>query len=407
MRLKSRLRSLALLHAAVGVALGVSGAFAAEVIEPQVFQRIQANINEPTKLKPSDDLIARLRVPPGFRINKFADNLEAPRVVKVAPDGTVYFTRRHPHNDVWMLRDSNGDGVAEVRRRVASIPHVHGITLRDGKAYLAAVRRLYVADIAADGSFGPPRELYSDLPDAGQHPNRTVKFSPGGQLFLSVGSTTNASPEPNPENATMLVVAPDGSGRTIFAKGLRNTIGFDWHPLTRELWGIDNGIDFLGDFEQREEVNLVLQGGDYGWPFIYDDRKFNLHENPKETTGLTWEQYAARTAPPVLGLEPHSAPMEFLFYTGTQFPAEYRNQGFLALHGSWNRARPVGYSVVVITFQNGQPTEVRDFLTGFLTDNASAQFGRPFGLAVAPDGSLLVSDDGGGIIYRIAYTGTP
>lgn len=385
-----------------GAALA-SSSFAAEVIEPQVFRRTTGHVNEPTKLTPSDELVAGLQLPGGFRLNKFAENLGNPRMIAVAADGTVYFTRRAPNNDVWMLRDSDGDGVADVQRKVASIEHVHGITIRDGKVYLAAVRNFYVADILEDGWLSTPRVVYSDLPDAGQHPNRTVKFSPDGQLFLSIGSTANAAPEPNKENATMEIISPEGSGRRIYAKGLRNTIGFDWHPQTGELWGMDHGIDWLGDLEQREELNLLVDGGDYGWPFIYDDQKFNLHENPRETTGLTFEQYAARTAPPVLGLEPHSAPMEMLFYRGGQFPAEYQNQAFLALHGSWNRARPVGYKVVLLTFENGQPTGTRDFLTGFLTPDEQSEFGRPCGLAVTTDGALLVSDDQGGVIYRVSY----
>ena len=394
--------SILLRAAMAAVAACLAATAGAQVKEPQVFQRITGHVNEPAKLVPTDAQIASLKLPAGFRIKAFT-RLEAPRMLAVAPDGTVYVTRRHPQNDVWMLRDRNGDGVAEERKRVASIQHVHGITIRNGKVYLAAVRKFYVANILADGSFSTPQVLYSDLPDAGQHPNRTVKFSPDGRLFLSVGSTNNAAPEPNVENATMLQLATDGSGRTIFAKGLRNTIGFDWHPQTKEFWGMDHGIDWLGDLEQREELNLLIQGGDYGWPFIYDDQKFNLHQNPQETTGLTWAQYAARTAPPVLGLEPHSAPMEFLFYTGTQFPAQYRNQAFLALHGSWNRARPVGYSVVLVRFQNGQPVGTEDFLTGFLSGDGKSQFGRPCGMALAKDGSLLVSDDSGGVIYRIWY----
>jgi glucose/arabinose dehydrogenase len=375
----------------------------AQVKEPQVFERVQGHVNEPTKLVPTEELLQRLQLPAGFAINKFADGLVAPRMLAIGEDGAVYVTRRHPHNDVWLLRDMDGDGSAEERRVVAEIQHVHGIAIHAGRVYLAAVRNFYVANIESDGSFSTPQALYSDLPDAGQHPNRTVKVSPDGRLFLSVGSTNNAAPEPNPESATMLLLQPDGTGRSIYAKGLRNTIGFDWHPTTGELWGMDHGIDWLGDLEQREELNLIVQGGDYGWPFIYDDRKFNMHQNPQETTGLTREEYAARTAPPILGLEPHSAPMEMLFYRASQFPEAYRNQAFVAMHGSWNRARPVGYSVVMIRFEKGQPVQVQDFLTGFLTDGRRSQFGRPCGMAVGRDGSLFISDDSGGVVYRVTY----
>jgi glucose/arabinose dehydrogenase len=379
----------------------------AQVLEQQVYQSIDAHANYPAKLKPTPDLMQQLKVPAGFHIAKFAENLEAPRILAVAPSGDVYVTRRDPLNDVLLLRDADGDGVAEVVRRVARIEHVHGIAFRGGRVYLAAIRKLYVADVLADGSFSEPQVLYSDLPDAGQHPNRTLKFSPSGHLFLSVGSTSNEAPDPNPENATMMEVSVTGGPRTIFAKGLRNTIGFDWEPTTGALWGMDHGIDWLGDLEHREELNRIVRGADYGFPYIYDNQKFNLRRNPEETTGLTWSEYAARTKPPVTGLEPHSAPMEFLFYRASQFPVAYRNQAFLALHGSWNRARPVGYSVVMISFSNGQPTGVKDFVTGFLVQDKRGQFGRPVGLAVAKDGALLISDDSGGDVYRVWYQPVP
>lgn len=371
-----------------------------------MFDTIVGHINEPQPLKPGPAMIRSLKVFRGFELTIFAEGLEAPRMLAVGQDGSVYVTRRAPHNDVLLLRDSDGDGAADDVRTVARIENVHGIAIRDGRAYLAAVRELYAAEIMSDGSLGDPEVLYSDLPDAGQHPNRTLKFSPDGQLFLSIGSTNNAAPEPNPENATIVTVATDGSGREIYAKGLRNTIGFDWHPRTGELWGMDHGIDWLGDHEQHEELNLIVQGGDYGWPFIYDDQEFNLHQNPVETTGLTWEEYAARTAPPVLPLTAHTAPMDMVFYPPNAIPEQYRNDRYgyalLALHGSWNRANPVGYEVVVIPFVDGAPQEPVDFVTRFLSRNRRAQFGRPCGLAVLPDGAVLFSDDSGGVIYRVA-----
>ena len=373
-----------------------------QVIEPEVRQSIRGNINEPTKLKPTPEMVSTLKLPAGFRLKTFA-TLEGARMLAFAPNGDLYVTRRAPHNDVVLLRDANKNGRAELIRSVASIENVHGLAIRDGKIYLAAVREFYVADILPDGGLSEPRVLYSDLPDAGQHPNRTVKFSPQGKLILSVGSTANAAPEPNPENATMLELEPDGSGRTIYAKGLRNTIGFDWSPLDGGLWGMDHGIDWLGDNEQTEELNYIQRGAHYGWPFVYDDKEFNLHLNPLETLGHSREEFAAMTESPVAGLQPHSAPMEMLFYRGTQFPARYRNKAFVALHGSWNRAKPVGYKVVTIEFSSSGGARARDFLTGFYLPETNAHFGRPCGMAEAPDGSLFLSDDSGGAIYRITY----
>lgn len=387
--------------------LAPSAVFAAEpeIIEPEIVSTIEGNVNEPTKLTPTDELVATLSLPPGFSIQTFA-RLEAPRMLAFAPNGDLYVTRRAPHNDVVLLRDADRTGTAETVRTVASIEHVHGIALRDGRAYLAAIREVYAADVLGDGSLSDPIELYSDLPDAGQHPNRTLGFSPDGRLFLSVGSTNNAAPDPNPENATLLELALDGSSRSIHAHGLRNTIGFDWHPADGTLWGMDHGIDWLGDEEQSEELNIIIRGGHYGWPYVYDYREINQRQNPEETLGLTREQFAAISIPPVAGLEPHSAPMGFAFYNGAQFPTSYRHQAFLALHGSWNRAEPKGYKVVLVTFSSNGYGVAQDFVTGFYLPDSNAQFGRPCGLAIAPDGSLFFSDDSGGAIYRVTYRGS-
>jgi len=249
--------------------------------EPPVQLTTEGNIFRPATLEPTQKRIDGLKVPEGFKVTVFAKDLEAPRMMAVDAKGNVYVTRRDPQSDVLLLRNNNG--VAEKPVTVAKIPHVHGIALRDGKLYLAAVRELYTAEIHEDGTLDEPKRIASDLPDAGQHANRTLRFSPDGELFLSVGSTCNASPEANPENATMLVVAKDGSTRRTFASGLRNTIGFDWDPQTKELWGIDHGIDWLGDEIQQEELNHIMEGKKYGWPFVYEDGKPLPPAGPEKT----------------------------------------------------------------------------------------------------------------------------
>lgn len=369
----------------------------------KIEESYRGNIFRPAQEEPGEKLISGLRLPAGFQIAIFAGGLEKPRMMAVAPNGDLYVTRRDPQNDVWLLRDTNGDGVADERKRVAQIKDVHGIALRDGKVYLAAIRDLHVADVNPDGTFGAMKTLYRDLPDAGQHPNRTLAFHKSGELFLSVGSTCNACWEGNKENATMLRVKTDGSGREIFASGLRNTIGFDLHPTTGELWGLDHGIDWLGDDTQREELNHLEEGKKYGWPFVFEKGQRNPANNPQEHLKVSWEEYAQQCEGPVLTYDAHSAPMALLFYTGTQFPAEYRESAFVTLHGSWNRGTPTGYKVVRLKFRDGKPGGFEDFLTGFLVNANQAQFGRPCGLALAKDGALLLSDDSGGVIYRISY----
>ena len=248
--------------------------------------------------------------------------------------------------------------------------------------------------------------IISDLPDSGQHPNRTIAAGPDGMLYISVGSTCNACNESNPESATMLRASPDGKTRAIFASGLRNTIGFDWHPTTGVLWGMDNGIDYLGDEAQPEELNKIEYGKQYGWPHIWGKDGVNPQSTP--VGEITKEQWKASSVPMVLGYDAHAAPMQLAFNRGGgAFPAEYAGDAFLTFRGSWNRKKPSGYNVVRIRFENGEAKSIEPFLTSFLTDGDNTHFARPMGLAFANDGSLLMADDANGVLYRIAYEGKP
>ena len=344
-------------------------------------------------------------MPPGFEISVFARDLINPRVIAVADDGTVYVTRRSV-GDVIMLRDADGDGRADGEPVVvASRPTMHGIAITGNTVYLAPIGELYRTTIRPDGTFEPLELLIDDLPDLGQHPNPMIVVGPDSMLYITQGSTCNACSEANPENATMLRVTPDGSYRTIFASGLRNTIGYGFVPGTREIYGMDHGIDWLGDNEQHEELNHIVRGNKYGWPYVYADGKFNPADQPPGEISMA--EWAAESAEPVGLYTPHSAPMQMTFYTGTQFPEEYRGDAFIAMRGSWNRQPPSGYEVLRIRFENGRPIDFEPFIQGFLVQEGGEWgfLGRLMGLAQAPDGSLLLGDDTNGIIYRIAYTG--
>jgi glucose/arabinose dehydrogenase len=369
-------------------------------LEPTSSQ-VQGYVFKPALVPATDANVSQLKVPAGFTVSKFAENLGKPRMLIASSAGRIYATDREA-GTVTMLQDTNADGVADAQQVVANIKQVHGITIHNNMMYLAAVREVYSAPMNADGTLGQPQLLINDLPDGGQHPNRTLAFGPDGLMYITVGSTCNACPEPNPENATILRANPDGTNRKIFAKGLRNTIGFGWHPQTGELWGMDHGIDWLGDNAQQEELNKIVQNADYGWPYIYEKDKYNPADRPPGDT--TYQQYLLKTTPPELMYQAHAAPLAMAFYTGTQFPAEYQNDAFIAMRGSWNRSSPVGYSVVRVHFENGEPVRFEDFLTGFLVNNNKAHFARLVGVTMHPDGSLLVSDDTNGVIYRIAYT---
>ncbi|HUD43551.1 MAG TPA: YbhB/YbcL family Raf kinase inhibitor-like protein [Dokdonella sp.] len=390
------------LPAALVGTLGLSGTAGAQQNDGTDV-RVAAHVYKPAKVAATPQRISALQVPKGFDISVFAEGLRNPRILAVAPDGTVYVSRRD-QGDVLMLRDADADGRADgTPVAVLHRPGAHGLAVHDGSLYVATSREVFAAPIQPDGTLGPVRMIIGDLPDTGQHPNRTLAFGPDGMLYISAGSTCNACNEANPESAALLRASPDGRSRTIFATGLRNTIGFAWHPQTGELWGLDHGIDYLGDDEQPEELNRIELGKRYGWPHVWGEGGLNPQSTPPG--GLTKAQWKAISTPMALGYTAHAAPMQMLFYTGQAFPAEYGGDAFAAMRGSWNRKPASGYEIVRIVFRDGQPQRIEPFVSGFLSRDGRSHFARPVGLAMARDGALLMADDGNGVIYRIAYAG--
>ncbi len=242
------------------IAFALSAIFVAAQ-KTRELRTITGNYNDTATIAPTNERIKSLKLPAGFSIAKFAE-IENPRMLAVAPDGTIYVSQRDA-GTLTMLKDTNGDGVADVQKVVAEKKMLHGMAIDNGKMYVITVREVFVADMKLDGTLTELRMIINDLPDAGQHPNRTMAVN-GGKLYISVGSTCNACDESNAENATMLTTDLNGQNRKIFASGLRNSIGFGWHPVSKKLFGMDHGIDMLGDNDQEEELNEIVEGKKYG-----------------------------------------------------------------------------------------------------------------------------------------------
>jgi Raf kinase inhibitor-like YbhB/YbcL family protein len=394
-----------------GLAVLFAASFYAQTAEAQPQKKVKNvtvadNYNDTVTIPTTLARIQSLKLPANFQIAKFAE-VENPRMIAVSPDGTVYVTQRMP-GALIMFKDVNGDGVADSQKVILEKKLLHGLAIDGNKMYLISVREVYSADIRPDGTLGEVRTIINDLPDAGQHPNRTLAVR-NGKIYISVGSTCNACDESNPENATMLVADLNGQNRRIYSSGLRNTIGFGWHPVSGKMFGMDHGIDSLGDNDQEEELNEIIDGKKYGWAYVYSTGKTHPHAKVPPALGLTNEDWAKQSQNPTLLYTPHAAPMQMAFNTGSMFPAEYKNDAFVAMRGSWNRNPPSGYEVVRVRFDgSGNPKSIEPFITGFLVKGGSpegkdAHFARLAGVAMMRDGSMLVSDDTNNTIYRVTY----
>nr|WP_235355062.1 sorbosone dehydrogenase family protein [Aliterella atlantica] len=353
-----------------------------------------------------------LQVPQGFTVNVFADNLDSPRWLALTPSGEVLVTETR-WNRIRLLNDTNGDGAADTNKIFATnrngvnIPF--GMTFAGGSFFLgntdAVLRFPYQQGQQQISGKG---QKITELPGGGynQHWTRNVVASPDGKkLYVSVGSKTNVDEEPLPR-ASVQVMNLDGSNRQTFAAGLRNPIGLDFHPQTGELYTTVNERDAIGDDLVPDYLTRIQQGEFYGWPYAYltpnnlDPRQVNNGKSKRP-------DLASKTKTPDVLFQAHSAALGLQFYDRQTFPQKYRNGAFVAFRGSWNRDRGTGYKVVFVPFNNGRPQGYyEDFLTGFLTDPAGpTTWGRPVGLLVLPDGSLLVTEEANGRIYRIQYNG--
>ena len=354
-------------------------------------------------------------VPPGFKVEEFASGFKNPRLIRVAPNGDVFVAESRA-NLVRVIR-STKDGLKPEINEIytADLKRPFGIAfypLGPNPQYIyigntdSIIRYSYQnGDIKPRGK---AEILVPDIPGWGElrgggHWTRDIAFSHDGKkMYVSVGSRSNVYENPNEnekERATVLEFNPDGTGRRIYASGIRNAVGIAIHPQTGELWGSVNERDGLGDDLVPDYITRIKEGGFYGWPWFY----IGPNQDPRHE-GKYPELRDKVIVPDVL-LQSHYASLQISFYTGKMFPKEYRNDAFAAEHGSWNRTKRTGYKVIRVPQKNGVPTgEFEDFMTGFLTADGNV-WGRPVGVDIAKDGSLLVTDDGSNTIWRITYAG--
>jgi glucose/arabinose dehydrogenase len=335
---------------------------------------------------------AQLHLPPGFHIALYATDIDDPRNMILAPNGDVLVAQSGA-NQISILR--NG------KRTVftTQIANPFGLAIHGEWLYVGAEDGIYrlpyrVGDLTSRGGV----QKLAPLPGGG-HSTRNIIFASDGQLFAAIGSASNVSPE-GPPRAAIMQYHADGKNGHPFAFGLRNPVGLAWNPTTHELWTAVNERDGLGDDLVPDYITDVRPGAFYGWPYAY----LGHHEDPRRHGERP--DLVAQAVVPALLIQSHSAPLGIVFYNGTMFPSEYRGRAFVALHGSWNRSTTNGAKVIFVPFQNGKPGAIEDFVSGFVVDpSANSKWGRPVGVTVAPDGALLVSDDGGNRIWRIRYKG--
>jgi glucose/arabinose dehydrogenase len=336
-----------------------------------------------------------IQLPPGFRMDTFASGLGAPRFMAVSPSGDL-FVSVPSRGQIVALPDRDGRGKAE-----RAIIFADGLNRPHGLAFFRGF--LYIAETGAvvrypyrpgDLTGGKPEVVVRDLPGGGGHWTRTITFGPGGKMYVSVGSSCNVCEERDPRRAAILEFEPDGSGGRLFARGIRNAVGITFHPGTGELWATDNGRDWLGDDFPPDRILVVKEGAHYGWPYCNGRRV--------PDPDLDRPDFCKTTALPAVEIQAHSAPLGLTFYTGGMFPAEYRGDLFVGLHGSWNRSVQTGYKIIRIPMRGGTPGVPEDFATGWL--QGSQAWGRPVDVITGKDGALYVSDDRAGMIYRIAYS---
>lgn len=360
---------------------------------------LAATIVSPAAASPATDrVIANLRAAPGFKLEVYADNVPGARSLAIGQRGTIFVGTRKDR--VYAVSGSPGSGAKPTVRLIAQgLNMPNGVAFRDGALYVAEINRILRYDEIETSLDAVPKAkvVRDDLPKDRHHGWKYIAFGPDGKLYVPIGAPCNVCNEP--DYAVITRMNADGTGHEVFARGVRNTVGFTWHPTTGHLWFTDNGRDYLGDDVPPCELNVASRPGlDFGFPYchgndIRDPEFGKLGECAKATT-------------PAQTLGAHVAPLGVKFYTGSAFPENYRGQVFIAEHGSWNRSEKSGYRITRVKLDaEHRAIDYQPFVVGFRKGNEV--LGRPVDLLVLEDGSMLISDDQAGAIYRLTYVGAP
>lgn len=339
-----------------------------------------------------------IKLPEGFSISYFAKDVDIARSMAMGDKGTIFVGNRDGEN-VYALVDENNDGVSDKKYTIATkLNTPNGVAFHNGSLYIAEISKIWRIDNIESNLATPPAPVlvYDKLPTDKHHGWKYIAFGPDGKLYIPIGAPCNncADAEKDPRYASICRMNPDGTGFEVFAHGIRNTVGFSWHPQTKELWFTENGRDMMGDDIPGDELNKAPQAGmHFGYPYCHQGNTLD----PDFGIGKNCADYTT----PVAILAPHTAALGMKFYTGAMFPAEYKNTVFIAEHGSWNRSQPIGYRITMVRTE-GDKSTYSTFAEGWLKDGKA--WGRPVDILQLKDGSLLVSDDRANAVYRITYS---
>lgn len=344
-----------------------------------------------------------LNLPEGFKVDVFA-RVNNARSMALSPDGTLFVANRRKGDKVYALRDTDGDGKADEKYVIASgLRMPNGLAFKDGSLYVAEISKLWRFDNILENLDNPPEpvSIYEDYPKDAHHGWKYIAFGPDGKLYVPVGAPCNICESKNEMYASITRMNPDGSDREVYVSGVRNTVGFTWHPETGEMWFTDNGRDSMGDDIPPCELNRVSEMGQhFGYPYCHGGEI----ADPEFGDKYPCSDFVV----PAQKLGAHVAPLGLKFCTSDAFPAFYKNKIFIAEHGSWDRSQEVGHSghkITLVTEKDGMGTSYEDFVTGFLNEETNKAWARPVDIVFAADGSMLVSDDLAGTIFRIWFEG--